>query len=443
MSVEQGRWVAVQAAWRSGDAVIVEQALADWAVAGGATETEYWLQRVYADACFERATLPVSVKRAERLVRATGDEIAAARIASSVIDALYSDWRPSRGSRVWLDILRGVAFARLVELPLQHRLEIAAGVLAADLFGEALAIAAHVAESVSDWVEQASDVSAVLRGNALGYALEYFSGQRRWQMAETLVSQVDRLHAESGFGSVSQARVAARRGFYFHYRRGDYAGALRHSAIAVERAKQGGVTRAAREAGITLTLCHLMRGELTEADHALKAEAAAMPEDHLMLRANIHYERAWWHALRRDVVSAQRELDTACRLFAEIDEHGVMSFATPSMQAQLLLQVGEYDGALRVFEMRTRRPDAWLVDIGLIEASAALEAGDEARAEAALRRGLAVAVRIDIKGCFWACRDELTLLFQLALDIDIEPEWVRSVCAARRILPPSPILLSA
>ncbi len=427
------RLAAVNAAWHVGESAVVEQALADWESTGGATEAEYWVQRVYADACFERETLAASVKSAERLVRASGDEVALARIAASVIDALYSDWRPSRESRIWLDVLRGVAFARMSELPMQSRLEIAAGLLAADLFGEALAAAAHVAESVSEWVDQAVDVSPVVRGNALGYALEHFSGQRRWPMAHTLVAQIDKLCSETGFGNVPRARIAARQGFYYHYRRGDYAGALRQSTTAVACARHGGVTRAAREAGITLTLCHLMRGEIQEADHALDAETTAMPDGHLMLRANIHYERAWWHALRRDVVNAQLELDTACRLFAEIDEHGVMSLATPSMQAQLLLQVGEYESALRVYKLRTRRPDAWLVDIGLIEASAALAAGDREQATAALRRALAVAVQIDIKGCLWACRDELGWLFRLALDQNIQSDWVRSACAARLI----------
>ena len=426
---------SVHAAWQRGDLVAVEHALANWKTEGGATETEYWLQRVYADACFEREALDVSVKSATRIARASGDEIALARIAASVIDALYSDWRPSRESRVWLDVLRGVAFARLVELPLQTRLEIVVGILAADLFGEALAAAAQVADSVAAWVDEAVDVTPDARGNALGYALEYFSGQRRWLMAHTLVAQIDRLCNDSGFSGIARARVAARRGFYYHYRRGDYGGALLQSATAVECAHQGGVTRAAREASITLTLCHLMRGEIPEADKALIVETAAMPDGHLMLRANIHYERAWWHALRRDVVNAQLELDKACRLFAEVDEHGVMSLATPSMQAQLLLQVGEYASALRVFEMRTRRPDAWLVDIGLIEASAALAVGDIERAVIALKRGLAVAVRIDIKGCLWACRDELSQLFRLALDHNIEPDWVRSACAARLISP--------
>ena len=176
-----------------------------------------------------------------------------------------------------------------------------------------------------------------------------------------------------------------------------------------------------------------MRGEVREAAQALAVEEAVMPKGHLMLRANVHYERAWLHGLRRDVVSAQRELDTACRLFAEIDEHGVMSLATPSMQAQLLLQVGEYQSALRVYEMRTRRPDAWLVDIGLIEAIAALAVGDNDRAVEALGRGLAVAVGIELRGCLWACRDELVQLFKVALDQNIERDWVRSTCAARLI----------
>lgn len=423
----------IRAAWQVGEPAAIEQALADWEAANGASEAEYWLQRVYADACFERQTLTSSQKSAERLVRASGDEIALARIAASVIDALYSDWRPSRESRVWLDVLRGVAFARLIELPPQNRLEIAVGLLAADLFGEALVTAAQVADNVSEWVNQAVDASPDVRSNALGYALEYFSGQRRWSNAHALIGQIDQLYATTGFGSVSRARIAARRGFYYHYRRGDYAGALQQSATAVECAQQAGVSRAAREAGITLTLCHLMRGEIAEADRALAAESMAMPDGHLMLRANLHYERSWWHALRRDVVKAQLELDTACRLFAEIDEHGVMSLTTPSMQAQLLLQVGEYEAALRVYEMRSRRPDTWLVDMGLIEASAALCAGDFDRAVLALARGLAVAARIELKGCLWACRDELAQLFKLALQQNIEVDWVRSACAARWI----------
>ena len=74
-----------------------------------------------------------------------------------------------------------------------------------------------------------------------------------------------------------------------------------------------------------------MRGELPAAGAALAFEAAGIPAGHLMMRANLHYEQSWLHALKLDVVAAQRELDAACRLFAEIDEHGVMSLATPSL----------------------------------------------------------------------------------------------------------------
>ena len=422
---------AVHAAWLQGDHTRVIAALDVWRQQTSAPSLEYWLQRVYADSVFERPTLDVSVREAERMARAAGDQVALARIGASVVDALYSDWRPSREARRWLDALRNVAFARLATLDPQPRLEIAAGILAADLFGEALASAAQVADAVLPWVGDASAVSATVRGNALGYALEYFSGQRRWEPAHSLVAAIDELYGDPGFGAVARARVSARRGFYYHYRRGDYAGALGQSISAVTNAHAAGVQRAAREAGITVSLCHLMRGEVAEADRALLAEQEAIPDGHLMLRANVHYERSWWHALRRDVVSAQRELDTACRLFAEIDEHGVMSLATPSLQAQLLLQVGEYESALRVFEMRTQRPDAWQVDMALIEALAALDRKDRAAAVVPLRRALSVAARIDIKGCFWACRDEFAALLRLAISENIEPRWVASVCAAR------------
>ena len=424
---------AVLVAWQTGNAAEVETALSAWFTSSREPPVEYWVQRVYTDACFERYTLTTSVRSAESAARRLGDEVALARIAASVIDALYSDWRPSREARKWLDVLRDVAFARLLTLPASYRLEIAAGILAADLFGEALSTAKQVAESVATWVNEAAEVSATVRGNALGYALEYFSGQRQWQVAHALVQQIDLLYQQPGFGAAGRARVSSRRGFYYHYRRGDYSGALLHSNEAVAQAKLADVARPGREASITVTLCHLMRGELAAADRALALEAAGIPDGHLMMRANVHYEQSWLHALRRDVVAAQRELDAACRLFAEIDEHGVMSLATPSLQAQLLLQVGEFDAALNVFEMRTRRPDAWVVDIALIEASRYINRSEVSAAVRVLRHGLAVAARIDIKGSFWACRPEFARLLSLATSENIEPDWVRSVADARLI----------
>ena len=424
---------ATVAAWQTGNAAEVEIALAAWVANKGEPPIEYWVQRVYADACFERDTLANSVRSAESAARRLGDEVALARIAASVIDALYSDWLPSREARKWLDVLRNVAFARMLTLPISYRLEIAVGILAADLFGETLSTAKQVAECIAEWVDGDASVSAMVRGNALGYALEFFSGQRQWQVALALLQQIDLLYQQPGFGSVGRARVSSRRGFFYHYRRGDYSGALLHSNEAVAQAKVANVARPGREASITVTLCHLMRGELAAAEHALALEAAGIPDGHLMMRANVHYEQSWLHALRRDVVSAQRELDAACRLFAEIDEHGVMLLATPSLQAQLLLQVGEFDAALNVFEMRTRRPDAWVVDIALIEAIRRLSRNQQAEAVAALRHGLAVAARIDIKGSFWACRPEFSQLLSLAASESIESEWVRSVADARLI----------
>ena len=430
---EHSAHTAVLAAWQTGNAVDVEAALSAWTAAYDEPPVEYWVQRVYADACFERDTLAISVRNAERVARRLGDEVASARIAALVVDALYSDWRPSREARNWLDVLRDVAFARLLALPTSYRLEIASVILAADLFGEALSTAKQVAESIAVWVDEDADTSAMVRGTALGYALEYFSGQRQWLVASDLVQQIDLLYQRPALGSAGRARVSSRRGFYYHYRRGDYFGAMLHSNEAAAQAKQASVARPRREASITVTLCHLMRGELADAEHALSLEAASIPDGHLMMRANVHYEQSWLHALQRDVVAAQRELDAACRLFAEIDEHGVMSLATPSLQAQLLLQVGEFDAALNVFEMRTRRPDAWVVDIALIEAIRHLDRNEHDAAMAALRRGLAIAARIDIKGIFWACRPEFTRLLSLAIRENIEPEWVQTAVDARLI----------
>jgi tetratricopeptide (TPR) repeat protein len=416
--------------WKSGDADTVMATLRAWSLAGGNESLEYQVQSVYANAMLERNELAATIRAAELLARARGDEIALARIAAAVIDALYSDWRGAHEARRWLDVLRAVAYARLEALPPTIRLQIAVGVLAADLFGEGLAIAEQVARALPEWCDDAATPTTV-RSNALGYALEYFSGKRDWKQASAVVARLDPIAVEPGFGALARARLASRRGFFFHYRRGDYEGALAQSRTAIECARKAGVGHSAREAGITVALCHLMRGEIEAAGRALADEHASIPEGHLMMRANVHYERSWWHALRRDVVSAQRELDIACKLFAEIDEHGVMSFATPSLQAQLLIQVGEYESALRVFEVRLRRPDAWLVDIALIESLIALDRLDPERAVARLREGLSIAARIDIKGVFWACRDELSTLLDLAIAERVEVEWARSVGRAR------------
>ena len=83
----------------------------------------------------------------------------------------------------------------------------------------------------------------------------------------------------------------------------------------------------------------------------------------------------------------QRELDTTCRLFAEIDEHGVMSLATPSPKRSCCSGWRIRNRPLRVFEMRTQRPDAWQVDMALIEALAARWTGKTAQRLSPLRRG--------------------------------------------------------
>ena len=79
---------AVHAAWLQGDHTRVIAALDVWRQQTSAPSLEYWLQRVYADSVFERPTLDVSVREAERMARAAGDQVALARIGACVVDAL-------------------------------------------------------------------------------------------------------------------------------------------------------------------------------------------------------------------------------------------------------------------------------------------------------------------------------------------------------------------
>ena len=222
------------------------------------------------------------MREAERLARAAGDQVALARIGASVVDALYSDWRPSRARH-------GAGLMRYVTLhsPVCKRSTCSPGWRSQPAYwlpissGKPLPAPHRLPMPCCPGCE-ADAVSATVRGNALGYGLEYFGGQRRWEPAQALVAAIDQLYDDPGFGAVARARVSARRGFYYHYRRGDYAGALGQSISAVTNAQAAGVQRAAREAGITVSLCHLMRGEIVAADRALLAEQEAIPDGHLM-----------------------------------------------------------------------------------------------------------------------------------------------------------------
>ena len=424
---------AVLAAWLAGSEAEVEAALGKWLAANGQVSVDYWVERCIADGCFENSSLRDHANKARLMARQNEDEIAQARIAASVADAQYTDWRPARDIQTWMSVLRGLSFERLAAFPDQLRLELSVGVLAADLYGEALVCAEETAQHILQWVNVSPAVPASLCVNALGYALEYYSAKRLWASTHAVVGKMEAIFEQGLVVDAARSRAHSRLAFYFYYRRGIYSRAYEHSERALKYATLGKVGAAAREALITATLCRLQQGDVEAAGRALEAEIAATPGGHLMMVANGHYERACWHALRRDVVSAQIALDTACRLFAEIDEHGIMSLATPSLQAQLFLQVGEHAQALRVFDLRLHRPDHWKIDVGFIEACAALASGRPQLALEPLRAALATASRLDMKGIFWGCREELQTLSRFALSSGIETEWVRECCRARQI----------
>jgi hypothetical protein len=424
----------------SGDAPWAARTVAEAAAwlaatdAGGDVDhanVERLFARAHVEAAFGLPDLPATLARIERWARTDDNELALACVAAIRLDALYCDWRPLRDSGRWVELMRPLSVPRLAALPIAPRLALAIGILAADLYGDSLAAAAGIAEAVPAWCDEIDDAMVPLAANALGYALEFRSGERNWPRARDVLDRCDALGARLDRLPLVRTRLETRRAFYFDYRRGDYANALTRSQRAVADALAIGVPFTAREARITVSLAHLMRGEIEAAGRAIDDEAAHIPEGHLMLRANVHYERAWLHALRRDVIAAQRELDLACTLFAEVDEHGVMANATPSLQSQLFVLLADLEHAAAVFERRLRSPDAWRVDAGLIAALRALRQSDPEVATRALAEVLPLARRLDFKGIWWACRAELKRLLEFAIAAGIEPAWARQVIEAR------------
>ena len=208
---------AVSAAWLAGKQSEVEAALNNWLAENGEDCLEYWVERSIADGCFENPSLRDCANKARQLARQNEDEIAQARVAASVADAQYTDWRPARDIQTWMGVLRGISFERLAAFPEQVRLELSVGVLAAELYGEAHACAEETAQHILQWVNAATAVPASLCVNALGYALEYYSAKRFWAPTHALVGKIEALFEQGLIVDAARSRAHSRLAFYFYY----------------------------------------------------------------------------------------------------------------------------------------------------------------------------------------------------------------------------------
>jgi DNA-binding SARP family transcriptional activator len=226
-------------------------------------------------------------------------------------------------------------------------------------------------------------------------------------------------------------------------------------ARCLEAAQTG--LRIVRESGVRLWsdtfLVNRLLGALGDSDLELAAEfirdLEAHPPTQRPFDAFLHvYGLAWYAMLRGDGFLAHQHLKSAVKL-ADALGAPFLEAAGRLALARTLLRSGDAAAAERELahagalgaRLRNRLLDFMTL---LCRATVALESGQRAAALGHLREGLAIARRRGITHVMWSEPRQLARLCQLALENNIEPDYVRHLVRQRVLLPdPPPYALAA
>lgn len=154
------------------------------------------------------------------------------------------------------------------------------------------------------------------------------------------------------------------------------------------------------------------------------------------------YGFAWYAMLRGDGFLAHQHLKNAVKLAGALGAPFLEAAGCLAL-AQTLLRSGDAPGAqrelARAIEIGARLKNR-LLDLMMLlsRAHLALEAGDRGSALELAREGFAIARRRKILHVLWLEPRHLARLCQLALEANIEPDFVRHLISQRRLLPEPP-----
>ncbi len=296
------------------------------------------------------------------------------------------------------------------------------------------------------WKDQAQRISQThddpnvrLSINAVLITLSAWTGH--FATAESLIELMREIGKAAQVTAVSATKFAQAQAIFFMLS-GDCERCLEAARLGLHIASQSGV----RLWSDTFLVNRLL-GALGDADLELAAQFIrdldARPPTHRPFDAFLHvYGLAWYAMLRGDSFLAHQHLKSAVRLAEALGAPFFEASGSLAL-AQVLLRSGDAPGAerevARAVEIGARLNNR-LLDfmIYLCRATLALEGGQRAAALGHLREAFAIARRRKIMHALWSEPRQLARLCQLALEANIEPDYVRHLIKQRRLLPDPP-----
>jgi len=264
--------------------------------------------------------------------------------------------------------------------------------------------------------------------------------------AESLVELMREVAKAPQVTAVSATKFAQAQAIFFMLS-GDRARCLEAAELGLRILSESGVRLWSDTFPVNRLLGALGDGDLELAADFIK-ELEVRPPTHRPFDAFLHvYGLAWYAMLRGDGFLAHQHLKNAVKLAGALGAPFLEASGSLAL-AHTLLRSGDPVGAqrelTRAVEIGARLRNRLLDLMTLLSrANLALESGEREAALALLREGFAIARRRKIMHVMWLEPRQLARLCQLALEANIEPDFVRHLISQRRLLPdPPPYALS-
>ncbi|HYB65616.1 MAG TPA: BTAD domain-containing putative transcriptional regulator [Steroidobacteraceae bacterium] len=294
----------------------------------------------------------------------------------------------------------------------------------------------NLAERVS---QTHADPNVRLGINAVLIIIAAWTGH--FSAAETMIELMREIAQAPQVTAVTATKFAQAQAIFFMLS-GDRERCLEAAELGLRISGESGVRLWSDTFPVNRLLGALGAGDLELAAQFIR-ELEARPPTQRPFDAFLHvYGLAWYAMLRGDGFLAHQQLKNAVKLAGALGAPFLEASGCLAL-AQTLLRSGDAAGAqrelARAIEIGARLKNRLLDLMTLLSrAHLALEGGERGPALELLREGFAIARRRRIMHVLWLEPRQLARLCQLALEANIEPDFVRHLISQRRLLPDPP-----
>jgi len=425
------------------------KALTQWLAAMPAevreAEPRLALGEAYAVMHDEPARAKALLERAFRGFEERGDRRRQLLAAAAVIDTHYFEWADFAPLDRWIDILQSLLDPGPEYLATADALRIRGALLIALLFRQPENPRLPEAASVVDSLLAAPDVLTVPvndRVNAASILFNYLNWKTKGSSADALVQRVEPWLADPEVTAVNRVWWQVHRAFNEQIRG--------HYARSQKIMKDTEAFAAAH--GLKWVQVEIYHAEVTAlvSGGDVEAATAALARLRSVLNPSRRMDLAYFHYQEAGVLMLQGRVRDAARAAGEAVATGRAS-GLPAMQiphflvrqAICLVHLGDHRGALALYDEAialatdTDRRN-FEFQATLLRGHGQLQDGDRAGALELLRELLPRGRDSSYTGFLRLPNDVLAPLFALALEHDVESDYLRALIRKRRMPPPGP-----